>query len=529
MNIKTGIKIHNRFDIEVKDALTGEVLQKAQAENIVLDRMYTRLLAYSTYFVNIVFGSGTGTLSAARTSLFTKVGSKAATTDQLVLSYPTSVWTRTIRLGTDEFNGNILREIGISDDATLINTHAVITDSEGTPISVEKTSLKIIDIYATVFIEIYDVDSGLFFLSNELRSYLTGGSAPASNLRLYHLSDDDATTLTATKTTNATEKSVTVAVRFNVEHFNKDVKFIDWPGMGLRCKLPRTGVFTSMAKTAVELGTGNGSNTIFQIPNRQVSAVTVKVDGVTVSNYTINVNDQVVFDTAPANGLLVTADYTCNLIPKDSNHVLDITMKMAFGGGVPTPVVSDPDYSGLPGASAVIAGTSKLGYFGVVSDVDLISGADLCTAIGLTAGTLINSTAGWFKYAHNGEIMFVAKKPFRHTVSWDDINAVGAVFGQKTVEIDGNVYAVRLLSSAEWDRLIYPIHVNYGQWARFSDADIVVTSGDGRATWTSTPSSSDRVHRGGASVSYSNGFSPSGANSYYGFRPCLVFLRPLNS
>ena len=89
-----------------------------------------------------------------------------------------------------------------------INTHALITDSEGNPLSVDKTSLKIIDIYATVFVEVYSVDSGCFFLCNGLRDYLTGGSAPANTLRLFRFSDDDAETLTATKTSNSGEKSI---------------------------------------------------------------------------------------------------------------------------------------------------------------------------------------------------------------------------------------------------------------------------------------------------------------------------------
>ena len=34
-------RFHNRFDIEVRDKDTGELKQKGQAENIILDRIYT--------------------------------------------------------------------------------------------------------------------------------------------------------------------------------------------------------------------------------------------------------------------------------------------------------------------------------------------------------------------------------------------------------------------------------------------------------------------------------------------------------
>ena len=479
-----GLKIHNRFDFDIKDARTGETIQKAQAENIVLDRMYDRLLAYGSYFDRIVFGSGTGTLSPSRTTLFTWIGSKVATTESLVRSYPTSVWTRSIRLGTEEFNGQTIREVGISDTTTDINTHALITDSEGNPLSVDKTSLKIIDIYATVFVEVYSVDSGCFFYGNGLRDYLTGGSSPSNALRLNDLLSQESERLTArtgTKTTNTSEKSVTLSARFGVDDFNKDVKAIDASGLGLRWKMPRTGVYTGTVKTNVQLGTGDGSNKTFQLPNREVTSLTVMVDGVATSAYTRTVNDEIIFDTAPANDLLVTADYTTN-IPKDSDHVLDVTMKITFGASQPSPVMPAPDYSGLPGSNTLIGGDELGGYFGEVSALDLISGEDLCDAIGLTAGTLQNSDAGWLKYYNDNEIIYVTKRTFRHSISWDSINAVGAIFGDKKIAIGNHVFAVRALSSGEWNKLIYPVHVNYGTWASFTDADIRVTTGNGSDT-----------------------------------------------
>lgn len=523
-----GLKIHNRFDIEVKDANTGEVLQTAQAENIVLDRIYTRLLNFQSYFDQIVFGSGTGTLSASRTTLFTRIGNKAAVTESLVRSYPTSVWTRSISLGTEEFNGNTIREVGISDTTTNINTHALITDSEGNPLSVEKTNLRIIDIYATVFVEVYSVDSGCFFYGNGLRDYLTGGSAPANTLSLFSFSDDDRSTLTATRTSNSGEKSISLAVRFNIEHFNKDVRAIDWVGGGLRWLIPRAGVYTGTAKTNVQLGAGDGSNDTFVLPNKEVTNLTVKVDGIATTEFTRNINDQIVFDTAPGNGLLVTADYTTKYIPKDSDHVLDVTMKIQFAASQPSPIEPAPDYSVLPGSNTFVGGDMSGGYFGEVAAVDFISGEALCTAIGLTAGTLQNSDAGWLKYASDNQILYVAKQTFRHTATWNDINAVGAVWGEKLVQVGNHIFACRLLSSAEWNKLIYPVHANYGTWASFSDAELNIT-GSGGYTWTSTPSGSSRLLRGINSVEYSHLYIPSNATSNSGFRPVLVYLYTLPS
>ena len=63
--------IHNRFDIEVVDAATGEVRQRAQAQNVICNQLWPRLLTPATYFNYIHYGIGTGTPAATDTSLFT--------------------------------------------------------------------------------------------------------------------------------------------------------------------------------------------------------------------------------------------------------------------------------------------------------------------------------------------------------------------------------------------------------------------------------------------------------------------------
>ncbi len=110
---------------------------------------------------------------------------------------------------------------------------------------------------------------------------------------------------------------------------------------------------------------------------------------------------------------------------------------------------------------------------------EFITGAALASQIGLTAGTSQHSDAGWLHFELDGKTLYVAKKPYRHSASWDQINARGAVFGTKTVVINGKTYKVRLLKSvasgdmytgsdvvydpveaygSEWNRLFYPIH-----------------------------------------------------------------------
>ena len=217
MEVKVKPKFHNRFDIVVTNALTGEVELKGQAENMVLDRMYTRLVVLGSYFDQIVFGSGSGTLDPTRTTLFSRVGNKACSTVELIRAFPVSKWTKSIRLEATEFNGNVLTEVGISETTTNINTHAMITDAEGNQLTIEKTPVRIIDIYATVFVEFDDfLDGGEW--ETTLRDYLAGaGSAPSNSLAIstskYRCQPNVG--MSATATTNAVERTRKLNCQFS--------------------------------------------------------------------------------------------------------------------------------------------------------------------------------------------------------------------------------------------------------------------------------------------------------------------------
>lgn len=196
----------------------------------------------------------------------------------------------------------------------------------------------------------------------------------------------------------------------------------------------------------------------------------------------------------------------------------------------------------------------------------LPTGTSLAQTLGIgnvSPEVLINNDSGWLKFVHKGKIKYVAKKPFMHTVSWDDIAKSEAVYGNRTIRIGSRLYRVSLLSGAEadpttwttissannnkgagseWNELIYRVHndvptsgttINHGgaqigsNWHNFSDADIVVGTGDGRFTWcreTLASNTSDRVTRGGDSLSYFNGFTSSATATGSGWRPCLTLI-----
>ena len=238
-----------------------------------------------------------------------------------------------------------------------------------------------------------------------------------------------------------------------------------------------------------------------------------------------------------------------------------------------TPQAYD-DLTGSPGAKNLISGTMEEGFFGEVSSSELITGDDLASQVGISQGTSQHSTAGWLKFAYKGEMQFVAKKPIRHSISWDTINTAKCVYGDsgdKTVTIDGLTYKVTLMRAleptndpkttasassgevnhgSEWNRLMCQIHeqalnkswdypnnvendigildhnLGNGSQGMYNDTDLVVKSGDGRSSWCQemSTSTSSRLYRGTNGVSNSSDYASSISNANCGWRPRLELV-----
>lgn len=227
----------------------------------------------------------------------------------------------------------------------------------------------------------------------------------------------------------------------------------------------------------------------------------------------------------------------------------------------------------------LIAGTMQAGYFGEVSSETLFRGDDLALELGVDQGVLQNEDAGWLKFARHGQIIYIAKRSFMHTVSWDHLYSRGIVYGTDdnglyprgtptnqytAVEKEGFEYVVGLMTGAasdpidaslreetysstlglgagsEWNELIYRVHqdiptapnglifdggAQFGEnWNAFTDTDLNIT-GNGRWKWmqeTSSESTSNRVRRGGDRLSGFNRSTASGTHASLGWCPRLV-------
>ncbi|MFA5623281.1 MAG: hypothetical protein WC981_03570 [Candidatus Dojkabacteria bacterium] len=237
-----------------------------------------------------------------------------------------------------------------------------------------------------------------------------------------------------------------------------------------------------------------------------------------------------------------------------------------------------PKYTG-PGPQTLIGQytdpnnpSRQHGFFGEVASDEFISGDALASAIGLIAGISQNSTTSWLKFYIDGGIIYVPKKPIRHTVSWQDIYQAGAVYGDNTtglhpagtarvqdtqVTIGEDTYKVMLLKGAnsnpvtdeygydvaashgsEWNRLFYNIATTIysdkasqegDQWVEYTDDDLGTWFFEdvGAYNWCieqSVAETNCRVIRGHSGVSYLLRLTVTNAHVNYGWRPKLELV-----
>lgn len=215
-----------------------------------------------------------------------------------------------------------------------------------------------------------------------------------------------------------------------------------------------------------------------------------------------------------------------------------------------------------PGPKTLMAGGMTQGFFGETSTTELISGTALASMVGLSQGIAQFDSEPWLKFILDRKVLFVAKKPYRHSVSWDAINAANAVYGGKEVSIGANKYKVRLLKTSltdptyyqgaalhggEWNRLMLPIYhaqsfdqytgnvgpndlPSSGWGIGYTDAQLHThyNKGDGAYSWMQETRDTDaayRLTRGHAGVAASTAMKSTSITAAYGWRPVLELVQ----
>ena len=294
-------KLHNFFTVKVIDTNTNEVVQEAKAENVVLDQFYHYLFSNQVYGrtgINTMhYGSGSGTISPSRTSLFTQIGAKSLTDVASDTTPELVTFTGKIIISESEHIGEYLREVGLSWEMyryagnTLI-THALLTDSEGNPISIgPKTGTQIIELYCTVYIQ---KSATMSPFPNALSTYLVStnyASAYLHNPTVYPQgigfpsgSYDSATkTYTTGVLRIAAASGNNYGVMLNISNRNITSEQIVFPNLT---------VFPKYTFLERQIGVGDGSQRCFSFTKGLIypDSDVIKVGGVTKTrgvDYTI--------------------------------------------------------------------------------------------------------------------------------------------------------------------------------------------------------------------------------------------------
>ena len=322
----------------------------------------------------------------------------------------------------------------------------------------------------------------------------------------------------------------------------------------------------------------------------------VVLDGITITewagtqirvktgNYPAHEKDGVLVLDSKVRDAHKTTDLTITGLANDVEHFImafPYTDKRVFTVDAANRVKATPseadDVWGTPGAGYLLAGDMAEGFFGEVSQGDFITFADLTTACSITQGTAYNASEPWLKFAYNGIIQFVPRKPIRHSISWDHLNTKKCVYGDSgdtVVQIGDHYFKVRLFRAlepsndpkttasatsgvvcygSEWNRLMCRIHeqaydeswaypsnvespiaplmhsLGSGNQGLYTDADLLTHSnhGSGCYSWCQemSTSSTNRLSRGFNGVSYSLNSASSTTSANRGWRPALELVQ----
>ena len=308
-----GANIHNKFEFELRDAVTGELKQSHTTYNIVLNNMFNRLCSMASFCTHIQIGTGTGTMDPARTSLFSFAKATAITTDAKEMSYPVSYWRTKIIINPEECVGLDITEVGVaygSGATGVLVTHSLLKDSEGNPIVIHKTSADVLIIYATIYSNL-TMPSGMHLTNisdnkNALLLYLTGTTysttaaryvqagyaglkadtpISAGTLSKYRANTDSSSLSLHPPVADTTNRKVKFGpVRFGISAGNGNLKEI---GVSTLFNMSVSNDnFSPVVYTDVPIAVGDGTKTSFKLPslNTVSNTVDVKINGVSVAH-----------------------------------------------------------------------------------------------------------------------------------------------------------------------------------------------------------------------------------------------------
>ena len=423
--IKQKIGLHNEFTLKITEYETEacEKIKKqweAKAYNVVLNQGLTRvrnafivndgngehsrIARATTFFYNvsmdaslggvIAYGSGDTTPAATDTVLATEISRKLTTGYASGMDFNNlyAWYTQYIVITPSEHIGSVFKEVGLASTyspASRLGTRALIVDSEGSPLSITKTSTMQISIYSKLYFILdtisfantdwvnggSDLNALLKRFKDNSGLIVTGTSIGATKM-IIRTGTNDTTIDAANDNDVETELyeyprfvgtasgsyAAVWSIRLGTEVSNGKIKEIGLSNSTenmdesasypiLRSVMPVTGVYTGTTFTDIELETGDGTNDEFTLGETDEQAEswvwneinetnpTVEVDGVAQTagtDFTYNDTTGVItFESGsiPGSGEAVTASWSVPYIAKSNDYVLDVEFEITIGEG----------------------------------------------------------------------------------------------------------------------------------------------------------------------------------------------------
>lgn len=199
----------------------------------------------------------------------------------------------------------------------------------------------------------------------------------------------------------------------------------------------------------------------------------------------------------------------------------------------------------IPGPLTLKKGDQQRGYFGEAQSSEFgvfgdgsqigkgLDATTLAAQLNITQGTMTNNTVTWQKFYWQGDVWYIASKPIRYNVTWNDINAAGAVFGTTTLKMSKGIFYPYLLTGGEvgntsddnmWDKLLRPLLAG-GFWNTNYSADQLQFWRDRNASymWCQEGSTEYKTIRQGSKGEIKSEMSASWRSDYAAWRPALRY------
>lgn len=383
LNLNNNVKFHNKYELEVIDAATGQKKQTAIAENVVTTGIWNILKQSSPkMYGKIALGTGTGTPSAADTALFNQSFAYAGTFTMLnrTEQWPTCSYTVKVSIPATTSYVGTFTEIGLCGSYYAGNSnyyyplwsHAMLKDAEGNQITITKTDLDILTITATIYVTFSHTDNNFIWMTPGAQNIICnvfrnigGGTPPFTSGKTLHycssvLLDEDTGTIL----------QVTVTQRLGSSAQMNESNVVNVPSVRMG-----TGTGNDTFYNAVLLGCASGDTLLYFggivfpntsiFPNQVLAGMNIGVGDGTTKEYTIPLphfleNTDVVY----VDGVKKTrgVDYTLDNVHESVSSASDLSEFLVPISGLETAVGDIPEIPYTPTASSHYQHSLGSGY-----------------------------------------------------------------------------------------------------------------------------------------------------------------------